>query len=326
MILDSCELGRIFLAPLSGVADSPFRRICKRFGADTVYTEMVSSQGLTRGNRRTAEVFRFAEEERLIGVQIFGTDPARMADSAAIIASSKPDFIDINLACPARKIVARGAGCALMREPGRVEEIARSVVRATRLPVTAKMRLGWDESHINAGPLAKTLEDAGVAAVSIHGRTWKQGFRGDASWSKIAEVKREVGIPVVLSGDIFLPEDAHRAFSETGCDAVMVARGVYGRPWIFRSIKRHLAGRSPDEPSWVERLRVVLAHLDLAIMEYGEEVAVIRFRKHLLWYTKGMHGVVALRPDMSHLESRRDVEEILSRLTRALKKDVSNGQ
>ena len=314
MILDSCELGSIFLAPLSGVADSPFRRICKRLGADTVYTEMVSAQGLTRGNRRTAEVFRFAEEERPIGVQIFGSDAARMADSAAIVESSGPDFIDINLACPARKIVARGAGCALMRNPGRVEEIARRVVGATRLPVTAKMRLGWNQDSINAGPLTQLLEDAGVAAVSIHGRTWKQGFRGEASWVRIAEVKRKAGIPVILSGDIFSPEDAERAFKETGCDAVMVARGVYGRPWIFTSIKRHLSGLPAEEPAVSEKIEVILDHLDLAIMQYGERGAVIKFRKHLLWYTKGMRGVVALRPVMSHLESRRQVEEILYRL------------
>ena len=314
MILNSRELGRIFLAPLSGVADSPFRRICKRFGADTVYTEMVSAQGLTRGNRKTADVFEFVEEERPIGVQIFGSDPGRMAASAAIVASDKPDFIDINIACPARKIVAKGAGCALMREPYKVEEIAGAMVRATALPVTAKMRLGWDREHINAVRLAQMLEASGVAAVSVHGRTWKQGFRGEASWSEIAEVKRTVGIPVILSGDIFSAEDAERAFRETGCDAVMVARGVYGRPWIFGSIHRHLSGRPPQQPSASEKREVILAHLDLAIMQYGERLAAVRFRKHLLWYTKGVPGVVALRPAMSHVESRREIEEVLSRL------------
>jgi nifR3 family TIM-barrel protein len=314
MILGSRELGSVFLAPLSGVADSPFRRICKRFGADTVYTEMVSAQGLTRGSRKTADVFAFVEEERPIGVQIFGSDPARMAESAAIIESSKPDFIDMNLACPARKIVSKGAGCALMREPARVDEIAKAVVGASGLPVTAKMRLGWDSEHINAVDLARGLEARGVAAVCVHGRTWKQGFRGKASWDVIAEVKRALGIPVILSGDIFSGEDARRAFRDTGCDAVMVARGVYGRPWIFRSIHRYLAGREPLEPSTAEKLDVILGHLDLAIARYGERLATVRFRKHLLWYTKGVPGVVALRPAMSHVESRREIEEILSRL------------
>jgi tRNA-dihydrouridine synthase B len=314
MILGSRELGRIFLAPLSGVADSPFRRICKRFGADTVYTEMVSAQGLTRGSRKTAEVFAFVEEERPIGVQIFGSDPGRMADAAVMIESSRPDFIDINLACPARKIVTRGAGCALMREPRRVEEIAGAVVRATSLPVTAKMRLGWDEEHANAVEVARVLEGSGVAAVGVHGRTWKQGFGGEAFWGGVADVKRAIGIPVILSGDIFSPEDAGQAFDETDCDAVMVARGVYGRPWIFRSIRRHLAGKALEEPSAREKLLTILAHLDLAILHYGERQAAVRFRKHLLWYTKGLPGVVALRPAMSHVESRREIEAILGGL------------
>lgn len=314
MILDSIELGRVFLAPLSGVADSPFRRICKRFEADTVYTEMVSAEGLTRGNRRTPEVFAFSEEERPIGVQLFGRDPERMADSAAVVAAARPDFIDINIACPARKVVSKGAGCALMREPERAREVASAVVEATGLPVTAKLRLGWDREHLNVVKLAGMLEESGVAAVSVHGRTWKEGFSGKASWEEIAEVKSSVGIPVILSGDIFSPEDAERAFAETGCDAVMVARGVYGRPWIFRSIHRHLAGLPPVEPDGREKLEIILAHLDLGIMQYGETMAVVRFRKHLLWYTKGVPGVVALRPAVSHVMSRRDVVEFLSGL------------
>lgn len=314
MNLGSCELGRVFLAPLSGVADSPFRRICKRLGADTVYTEMVSSQGLTRGNERTAAVYRFDQEERPIGVQIFGSDPQRLADCVAIIETEKPDFIDINLSCPARKIVSRGAGCALMREPRKVAKIARAVVGATGLPVTAKMRLGWDEHSTNARRLARVLEDCGVAAVTVHGRTWKQGFKGEASWAEVAKVKRDIGIPVILSGDIFSPEAVERAFDETGCEAVMVARGAYGRPWIFRSIHRHMAGEAEIEPTAQEKLDVILAHLDLAIRQYGEGLAAMRFRKHLLWYTKAMRGVVALRSAMSRVKSRGEITEILSQL------------
>jgi tRNA-dihydrouridine synthase B len=314
MNLDSRELGRVFLAPLSGVADSPFRRICKRFGADTVYTEMVSAQGLTRGSTRTAAVFRFDEVERPIGVQLFGSDPARMADAAAMVAASKPDFIDLNLSCPARKIVTKGAGCALMRDPSKAAGIARAVVDATDLPVTAKMRLGWDDDTINAGRLAALLEAAGLAAIAVHGRTCKQGFRGRASWGEVAKVKRAAGIPIILSGDILSPEAAERAFRETGCDAIMVARGVYGRPWIFRSIHGRLAGEPVIEPTGDEKKDVVLAHLDLTIEHYGERLGSVRFRKHLLWYTKGVRGVVALRPAMSHVASRREVAEILSRL------------
>jgi tRNA-dihydrouridine synthase B len=314
MRLDSRELGRVFLAPLSGVADSPFRRICKRFGADTVYTEMVSAQGLTRGNQHTAEVFRFEEEERPIGVQLFGDEPARMADAAAMVAERAPDFIDINLSCPARKIVTKGAGCALMRDPDRAAEVAKAVVGAAGLPVTAKIRLGWDDGSINAERVAALLEDSGVAAVAVHGRTRKQGFKGQASWDRVAAVKRAAGIPIILSGDVFSPEDADRAFRETGCDAVMVARGACGRPWVFRSIHRHLAGIPMVEPTASERTEVILAHLDLAIERYGEKVAAVRFRKHLLWYTKGMHGVVALRPAMSRMTTRQEVADLVETL------------
>jgi tRNA-dihydrouridine synthase B len=240
-----------------------------------------------------------------------------MADAAAIVAASGPDFIDLNFSCPARKIVARGAGCALMRDPAKAWGIARAVVAATDLPVTAKIRLGWDDDDLNAAELAGRLENAGVKAVAVHGRTWKQGFRERASWDGVVEVKRAVGIPVILSGDIFTPEDAVRAFDETGCDAIMVARGVYGRPWIFRSIRNRLAGGVEGEPVGDEKRDVVLRHLDLVIERYGERIGAVRFRKHLLWYTKGVRGVVAWRQAMSHVESRQEIAEILSRLDSA---------
>lgn len=336
------ELGTVLLAPLSGISDSPFRRICKRFGADAVYSEMVSSEGLTRGNRRTREIYRFSEEERPIGIQIVGRDPGRMAESARIVAEAGPDLVDLNLACPARKIVSRGSGCALMREPGRIARIARAVVDATALPVTGKIRIGWDEAAINALEVARTLEDAGVAAVTVHGRTWKQGFKGTSSWNEVARVKRGIGIPVVLSGDVTSPEAAERALEITGCDAIMVGRGVYGRPWIFREIHDYLGGggsgssgghpgdgvstgriyrsAGPDEVR-----RTILDHLDLSIAEYGEETAVIRFRKHLLWYTKRMHGVVALRPVMSRIATRLEVTKLLDEIFGRRPDEVRDG-
>jgi tRNA-dihydrouridine synthase B len=314
MNLDSRDLGRIFLAPLSGISDSPFRRICKRFGADTVYSEMVSSEGLSRRNPASDGLISFHEDERPIGIQIFGRDPARMADAASIVETRKPDFIDINISCPARKIVSRGAGCALMRDPVKAAKIAEAVVGATRLPVTAKIRLGWEDKSINAVRVAKVLEDAGVGALSVHGRTWEQGFAGVASWEEVAHVKRSVTVPVVLSGDVTSPESARRAFDETGCDAVMIGRGVYGRPWIFRSIHLSLEGRSPHEPTPREKVDVILAHLDMGIAEYGERVATVRFRKHMLWYTKGLAGVAALRPAMSRVVCRQDVVDLACRL------------
>jgi tRNA-dihydrouridine synthase B len=315
----SLELGRILLAPLSGVADSPFRRVCKRFGADTVYSEMVSSEGLTRANQRTREVLRFTDEERPIGIQLFGRDPERMAESARQVEALGADFIDINFSCPARKIVSRGAGCALMRDPETVRKISSAVVNATRLPVTGKIRIGWDDDSINAVEIGSVLEDSGILALSVHGRTAKQGFSGTSSWEEVARVKKSAGIPVILSGDVTSPEGASRAFEETGCDAIMIGRGVYGRPWIFRSMHDHFSGRAWRDPDHEERERTVLAHLDLSILEYGERLAVVRFRKHLLWYTKSLPGVVALRPGMSRVVSRQEVVKILERLYSALK-------
>jgi nifR3 family TIM-barrel protein len=314
MKLKSLELGRIFLAPLSGVADSPFRRICKRFGADVVYSEMVSSEGLSRAQPRSIEYLQFHEEERPVGVQIFGKDAERMADAVAIVEEVKPDLIDINMACPSRKIVKRGAGCALMREPEKAGEIAAAVVGATDLPVTAKLRIGWDEKSINALEVARILEGSGVVALSVHGRTFRQGFADRSSWDEVARVKQGVDIPVVLSGDVVTPEDAGRAFDETGCDAVMVGRGTYGRPWIFRDIRDHLEGRSHAGPGPGEIARTILAHLDLGIAEYGERVATVRFRKHLLWYTRGIPRVVALRPSMSTVATRAEVSGLLNRI------------
>jgi nifR3 family TIM-barrel protein len=315
MKLLSSELGRIFLAPLSGVADSPFRRICKRFGADTVYSEMASSEGLSRGCERTREMIQFHDEERPIGVQIFGRDPRRMKEAAVVIEQDMtPDFIDINMACPARKIVSKGAGCALMREPDLAREIAVSVAGSVSLPVTAKLRIGWDDDSINALLMARMLEEVGIAAVTVHGRTWKAGFRGESSWEEIAKVKRSVGIPVILSGDVKDPMDAERAFSETECDAVMVGRGVYGRPWVFRAIHDHFGGAAPRQPSRSEMVATILDHLDLGIARLGERLAVVRFRKHLLWYTKGLPRVVALRPAMSVVTGRQEIQDLLEKV------------
>jgi nifR3 family TIM-barrel protein len=260
-------------------------------------------------------MIRFHDEERPIGIQIFGRDPGRMADSAVVIEKEmRPDFIDINMACPARKIVSKGVGCALMREPDLAREIAASVTRSVALPVTAKLRIGWDNDSINASFIAQVLEEVGIAAVSVHGRTWKEGFKGEASWEEVARVKRAVAIPVVLSGDVRNPVDAERAFNETACDAVMIGRGVYGRPWVFRAIRDHLGGRVPEQPALSEIAETILGHLDLGVARYGERLATVRFRKHLLWYTKGMPRVVALRPVMSTVSSRRDVHDVLRKI------------
>jgi tRNA-dihydrouridine synthase B len=314
MKLDSREMGSVFLAPLSGVGDSPFRRICKGFGAEVVYSEMISAVGLAKANWRSRAILKFYEDERPIGVQIFGRDPAYMGVAARLVGEVQPDFIDINFSCPASKIVSRGAGAALLREPELIGPIARAVVAGAGIPVTAKIRLGWDHARINAVEIGRILEDAGVKAVSVHGRTWEQGFRDLASWEEIAQVKRVLGIPVILSGDVRTAEDGVRAFAETGCDALMVGRGCFGRPWVFAAIRAGLEGGSYVEPGFDEVRSVLLRHLDLGIEEFGERIAVRRFRKHLLWYTKGLRGVVSLRQQMGITTTRDDVVALLTRL------------
>jgi tRNA-dihydrouridine synthase B len=314
MRIGSLEAGKVFLAPLSGVADSPFRRICKSFGVDAVWSEMISAVGLTKGNWRSRALMDFHEEERPIGIQLFGRDPGSMAEAARIVEERQPDFIDINLSCPAGKIVSRGSGSALLREPDRAADIARAVVGAVSLPVTAKIRIGWDRAQINAVDIARMLEGCGIVAVSVHGRTWEQGFRERASWSDVARVKQAVRIPVVLSGDVTSPEEAARAFEETGCDAVMIGRGSFGRPWVFAAVASASNGGGFTPPGPGAAMEIALRHLDLGIEEFGERIAVRRFRKHLLWYTKGMPGVVRLREVMCKVSSRADACEIFSRL------------
>jgi tRNA-dihydrouridine synthase B len=314
MRIGTLETGRIFLAPLSGVADSSFRRICRRFGADAVYSEMISSAGLVKSNWRSKALLEFHEDERPIGLQLFGRDPVLMGEATVVAAEGAPDFIDINFSCPAGKIVSRGAGAALLREPDVIGHIARTVVRATAKPVTAKIRIGWDRAQINAVQIARLLEDAGVQAVSVHGRTWEQGFRETSSWDVVGEVKRAVQVPVILSGDVRTADDARRAFDQTGCDAIMVGRGSFGRPWVFAEIRETLAGRPYAAPSFPELVKILFEHLDLGIAQFGERIAVRRFRKHLLWYTKGMRGVVRLRSEMGTVVAREDVASMLARL------------
>jgi tRNA-dihydrouridine synthase B len=275
---------------------------------------MVSAVGLAKDNWRTKAIMKFHPGERPIGLQIFGRDPEFMAGAARLAAESRPDLIDINFSCPAPKIVSRGAGAALLREPERMKEIARAVVGAVSIPVTAKIRIGWDRSSVNAVDVARLLEDGGVAAIAVHGRTWEQGFRDRASWHETTKVKRAVGIPVVLSGDVTSPETAARAFDETGCDAVMIGRASFGRPWLFSAIKAHFEGGPYAVPGLEERTRIALRHLDLTIDQFGERIAVRRFRKHLLWYTKGTYGVVRLREHMGKIEKRDDVVGILDGL------------
>lgn len=284
------------LAPLAGVSDSPFRLLAREQGASLVYTEMVSADGLVRGNRATVEFCAFDPRERPIAVQLFGSDPAVMAEATRRVcgwpARRRPDLVDLNLGCPVRKVVNRGAGAALLNDLPRAERIVRAMAAAGTVPVTAKIRIGWDGRSHNAAEAARVLEGAGAAAVAVHARTRAEQFGGVARWEAIAEVKRALGIPVIGNGDVRSCEDAERMLATTGCDAVMLGRAALGDPWVFRRMRAfHERGERLPPPTARERIELGLRHLDLAVANVGEDVAVREMRKHVAWYVRGLpHG------------------------------------
>lgn len=300
------------LAPLAGYTDSPMRRLARRFGAAMVWTEMVSAEGAVRESDKTFELLAFDPAERPIAFQIFGARPESMADAARRVARLGPDVIDLNAGCPAKKVVRGGSGAALMTDLGLLSEIASAVVAATDLPVTAKIRSGWDEGSINAAEAARSLEDAGVRAISVHPRTRRQGFKGSADWSIIGDVKRAVGIPVIGSGDVTTPEDALAMLEGTSCDGVMIGRAAVGNPWIF-SRARELAetGCPSPPPALGDRIRLAVEHLDLMVAAEGERRGVLEMRKHLVAYLRGFPGASNLRAELVRMEGHERVRERL---------------
>ncbi len=295
--------GRIplFLAPQAGVSESPFRRLCRSFGADVVVSEFVSAEGIRRGSERTHEYLRFEEPERPIGVQIFGSDPAAMGEAAALVAEVyAPDFIDINFGCPVKKVVKRNGGSGCLRDLPLVGRIIRAVDGATALATTVKIRSGWSEEQRNPVEIALRCQDAGAQVLTLHARSRTQMYSGVADWAEIAAVVQALDIPVVGNGDVWTGEDARRMRAETGCAGIMIARGSHGRPWVFAEARAALDGDViPAEPEVAERFRVVLEHARNAIaFERDEERAMLEFRKHLGWYTKGLPDGRTLRQEL----------------------------
>ncbi|MEE9911983.1 MAG: tRNA dihydrouridine synthase DusB [Deltaproteobacteria bacterium] len=283
--------GKALLAPLAGITNLPFRLITRMFGCEFCFTEMISANGLIRESEKTIEYLKTGPEDQPLGVQIFGADPEIMSEAAKFVAGHRPDLIDINMGCPVRKVVKTGSGAMLMKDPILAGRIIASVVKAANVPVTVKIRSGWSPSSVNACAMARVAEDSGAAAVIVHGRTANQGFSGHADWEIIAEVKRAVKIPVVGNGDIWQPQDALRMRRETGCDAVMVGRGALGNPWIFQGIHQLFEGLPENyRPSLGERYEIIKKHWEMETNSYGSRIAVRTFRKHLLWYTKGLTG------------------------------------
>jgi nifR3 family TIM-barrel protein len=303
----------LYLAPMAGVSESPFRRLCRRFGADVVITEFLSAEGIRRENEATIAKLRFGSDERPIGVQIFGADPQAMSEAAALVTDVfAPEFIDINFGCPVKKVVKRNGGSGCLRDLDLVQDVIRAVSRGTSLPVTCKIRSGWNEEMRDPVSIALRCQDAGARVLALHPRTRTQMYTGHAHWDEIAAVVDALDIPVLGNGDIKTPQDAMRMRAETSCAGVMIARGSFGQPWIFDQTRDLLEGRAmrPD-PSVEQRFAVALDHARMAAdYEPDRRGAAIEFRKHLGWYVKGLPGSAELRKKLHAVTSLGEVEGI----------------
>lgn len=304
--------GHASLAPMAGVADRAFRELCVGYGASYVVSEMISSKGVSLGDRKSKQLMQLSEMERPAGVQIFGSDPEIMAESVKTVLEVQPQFVDINMGCPAPKIAGNGGGASLMRNPELAEQIVAAVKNACgEIPVTVKIRAGWDFDTINAVEMAKRAENAGAAAVTVHGRTRQQMYAPPVNHEIIAEVKKAVSIPVVGNGDITDGISAAKMLEDTNCDFLMVGRGALGRPWVFQQINAYLnEGRILPEPPVSERMRVMLNHIQMLCTYKGERVGIREARKHAAWYTKGIRGAAQYRRELGMLESISQLEEI----------------
>ncbi len=314
-IFESLGLHRgLLLAPMEDVTDIPFRLMAKRFGADMMYTEFVNADGLVRSKKptKTREKLRLHPDEHPIGIQIYGGNLDTMRQAAEIAEEAAPEVLDINAGCWVRNVAMRGAGAGLLRDLPAMVTMAKTIVDQVRLPVTLKTRLGWDRDSIRIVELAKMLEDVGIRALTVHCRTRDQAHDGEADWSWIPKVKAAVSIPVVLNGDVNSAEAAERAFSETGCDAVMIGRAAIANPWIFRDIKRHAAtGVVPEPPNMRERVLTAIEHARLGVEYKGERRAVIEMRKHYAGYLRGLPNNRALRIALMKPESLAELEDML---------------
>ena len=305
----------LFLAPMAGVSEPPFRRLCRSFGADVVVSEFLSCEGLRRGVRCVHDGAWFTPEERPIGIQLYGADPDAMAEAASLVAQHyAPDFIDINFGCPVKKVVRRNGGSGCLRDPDLLTRIIRAVRGATGLPVTAKVRSGWSEETRDPVGIALRCQDAGAAVLTLHPRTRTQMYAGRADWTEIARVVDALDIPVVGNGDVKTPDDVLRLRRETGCAGVMIARGSFGNPWIFQRARSLLSGLEPrPEPGTAERFAVALRHARLQLTIKGDDRrTAVEFRKHLSWYMKGMPGAAQLRERLQRIESMVEIERIFS--------------
>lgn len=302
----------VFLAPMAGVTDMPFRILCREQGCSLAYTEMVSAKGMHYNDAKSFKLTETDGREKPAAVQIFGSDPGIMAGIAEKLNDSDASIIDINMGCPTPKITRNGEGSALMLKPALVGEIVRAVSHASAKPVTVKIRKGWDESSVNAVEIAEIAQENGAKAIAVHGRTREQFYSGKADWEIIRKVKEAVSVPIIGNGDIFKPQDAKRMLDETGCDAVMVGRGAQGNPWIFRRVLHYLeTGELLPEPTVDERLATAIRQMRMTIELKGEHTGINEMRKHIAWYVKGLRNAAYVKEKVFRLNSQEDIIRLL---------------
>lgn len=318
MKIGNVELkNKVFLSPMAGVTDLPFRLICKEQNCGMLYTEMINAKALCYDDENTKRMLKIEEEEHPVAVQIFGSDPEFMGKAASIMNEYPNEILDINMGCPAPKVIKNGDGSALMKNPKLAAEVLSAVVKNSEKPVTLKIRKGWDDNSVNAVEIAKIAEQCGISALAIHGRTREQYYSGKADWDIIAQIKQNISIPVIGNGDVFTVEDSINMLEKTNCDAIMIGRGAQGNPWIFKRINHYMqTGEILPEPTTEEKINTAIKHIGLAVEEHGEYIAVREMRKHIGWYLKGLKSSARVRDEINKIES---YEEVVNKLNGYLK-------
>lgn len=302
----------VFLSPMAGVTDLPFRTICKEKGCGMLYTEMINAKALCYDDENTKKMLRMEKDEHPVAVQIFGSDPEFMGKAASIMNQYPNEVLDINMGCPAPKVVKNGDGSALMKNPKLAAEVLTAVVKNSEKPVTLKIRKGWDDDCVNAVEIAKIAQECGISALAIHGRTREQFYSGKADWDIIAEIKQAIDIPVIGNGDVFEVQDAVNMLEKTKCDAIMIGRGAQGNPWIFNRINHYMkTGEILPEPTLEEKITTAIKHMNLAVAEHGDYVAVREMRKHIGWYLKGLKNSAKYRDQINKITDYKEVIAML---------------